>query len=35
MIKRKRLKQAIRITIRKNNENDNEKSLFCAFDKSV
>ena len=35
MTKRKRLKQAIRTTIMKNNENDDEKLLFCAFDKLI
>ena len=35
MIKRRRLKQAIQTIIMKNSENDDEKSLFYAFDKSV
>ena len=35
MTKRRRLKQAIQTTIIKNNENDDEKSLSCAFDKSI
>ena len=35
MTKRKRLKQAIRTTITKDNENDDERSLFCAFNKLI
>ena len=35
MTKRRRLKQAIRTTITKNNENDDERSLSCAFNKSI
>ena len=35
MTKRKRLKQAIQTTITKDNENDDKKSLSCAFNKSV
>ena len=35
MTKRRRLKQAIQTTITKDNKNDDEKSLFCAFNKLI
>ena len=35
MTKWKRLRQTIRTIITKNNENDDEKSLSCASDKST
>ena len=35
MTKRKQLKQTIQTIITKNNKNDDERSLSCAFDKSI